>query len=472
MNIKNLMKKNSFLTSSAIYVFGSLLVSGFSVITTPIFTRLLTPEDYGITSVFATWVSVFTIFIGLQTSVTIAPAYIHFEKEKIEEYLSSILFLSTISFLVISTIVIINRYRIASILNISVALLTVLLFQSFFGYIQTFYNTYLIQTQKPIQSLLLSVSFSLITMSFSLILIFNMESNRYIGKIMGNAVSTCLFGICLYFIVIKNGRKIISFKYWKYCLPLAIPNILSALSFLILGQSDRIMLQNTLGNFETGIYSFAYSIASILFTLWASINNAWVPWYFENTKLKKNILIHKQAKKYIFLISIGTCVIMLMTPEAMKILGPQEYWSAGRLISIVILGSYFYFLAVFSTNYQLYCQNTKWIAIGTVMVASINIGLNIILIPIFKSAGAAIATLISYFVLFIFQNLIVIKMGGFNISQKLYIYGIGMVSFGFIIINITYTFPLLRWIIIACLIVYIFYKNKSIIKELKKKLFK
>ncbi|MEG1186120.1 MAG: oligosaccharide flippase family protein, partial [Eubacterium sp.] len=75
--LKNLTKKNSFLSSSIIYVFGSFLTGGIAFITTPIFTRLLTPEDFGITSVFMTWVSVFTIFIGLQTSSTIATAHIH-----------------------------------------------------------------------------------------------------------------------------------------------------------------------------------------------------------------------------------------------------------------------------------------------------------------------------------------------------------------------------------------------------------
>lgn len=142
--------KNSFLSSSIIYVFGSFLTSGLAFITTPIFTRLLTPEDYGITSVFATWVSVFTIFVGVQTSSTIATAHIHFKKEEFNQYLSSILFLSTVSFAIVGLICFVFKYQIASLLNLSIGLLIVLILQSFLGYVQQFYNTYLIQTKKPL----------------------------------------------------------------------------------------------------------------------------------------------------------------------------------------------------------------------------------------------------------------------------------------------------------------------------------
>lgn len=457
--------KNSFLSSSIIYVFGSFLTSGLAFITTPIFTRLLTPEDYGITSVFATWVSVFTVFIGVQSASTIATAHIYFEKKEFNQYLSSILFLSTISFGVISVICFVFKYQIASLLNLSIGLLVILVLQSFLGYVQQFYNAYLIQTQMPLQSLILSVSYSFSTVGLSLFLIFNMETSRYYGKILGNAIIACLIGLCLYFVIMAKGRKIISLKYWKYCLTLALPIILHQLSSLVLGQSDRVMLQSIAGNYEAGIYSFAYTIACILSLLFNATNNAWAPWYYENTKTKNILGINQFARKYILLFSFGTCAIMLMTPEVMKILGPQEYWSAGRVIAMVVFGIYFNFLYTFAVNYEFYSQNTRWIAVGSICAAVVNVGLNLLLIPQFGGMGAAVATLISYFALFVFHNIIATRLGGFNISKRLYLYGIGIVSVGFIVINLTYDFPILRWIIILLLGFGLVYFNRKMIKE-------
>ncbi|MEG2716128.1 MAG: polysaccharide biosynthesis C-terminal domain-containing protein, partial [Eubacterium sp.] len=189
-------------------------------------------------------------------------------------------------------------------------------------------------------------------------------------------------------------------------------------------------------------------------------------------KVGNQVNVDIQAKRYIILISFGACAIMLMTPEVMKILGPEQYWVAGRLISIVILGIYFYFLSVFFTNYELYRENTKWIAIGTIAAAIVNISLNMFLIPIWGGVGAAIATFVSYFALFIFHGMIVNKIGGFNISKKSYFYGIGIVSFGFIIINITYTLPLLRWLIIVLLAVALIYWNRKTVQQIIHKIFK
>lgn len=464
--MNNIKKSNkSFLSSSIIYVLGSFLTSGLAFITTPIFTRLLTPEDYGITSVFATWVSVFTIFIGVQSASTIATAHIHFRKEEFNQYLSSILFLSTMSFLIIGSICFIFKYQIASLLNLSIGLLVILILQSFLGYVQQFYNSYLIQTKKPLQSLVLSVSYSFLTVGLSLFLISHMDTDRYYGKILGNAIVACLFGLCLYFVIMAKGRKIISLKYWKYCLPLSLPIILHLLSGLVLGQSDRVMLQSISGNYEAGIYSFAYTIASVLSLLWSATNNAWVPWYYENTKAKNTKSINQLAKKYILLFSIGTCAIMLITPEVMKILGPEEYWTAGRVIAMVVFGIYFNFLYTFAVNYEFYSQSTRWIAVGSICAAAVNVGLNLLLIPQFGGMGAAVATLISYFVLFVFHNIIATKLGGFNISKRLYLYGIGIVSIGFIVINLTYDFPILRWIIILLLGFGLVYFNRKVIKE-------
>lgn len=292
-----------------------------------------------------------------------------------------------------------------------------------------------------------------------------MDTDRYYGKILGNAIIACLFGLCLYFVIMAKGKKLISLKYWKYCLPLALPIILHLLSGLVLGQSDRVMLQSMSGNYEAGIYSFAYTIASVLSLLWSATNNAWVPWYYENTKAQNTKSINQLAKKYILLFSIGTCAIMLMTPEVMKILGPQEYWSAGRVIAMVVFGIYFNFLYSFPTNYEFYTQNTRWIAVGSICAAAVNVGLNLLLIPQFGGMGAAVATLISYFALFVFHNIIATRLGGFNISKRLYLYGIGIVSVGFIVINLTYDFPILRWIIILLLGFGLVYFNRKVIKE-------
>jgi O-antigen/teichoic acid export membrane protein len=75
----------------------------------------------------------------------------------------------------------------------------------------------------------------------------------------------------------------------------------------------------------------------------------------------------------IFLISFG--------PEAIKILGPKNFWDAKYVIMPIIIGSFFQYLAATYSTIQLYHKKTYFIPIGTILAALINIGLNYFLIP-------------------------------------------------------------------------------------------
>ena len=86
---------SSSISKSVIWqLLGKILLQGIAFFTTPIFTRILTPEDYGYTALYASWVSIFTLIVGLQTYGSIANARIKYEEEDLDSYLSSIRTLS------------------------------------------------------------------------------------------------------------------------------------------------------------------------------------------------------------------------------------------------------------------------------------------------------------------------------------------------------------------------------------------
>ena len=64
--IKEIFKKINNLSPAAKasfwFVVSNVMLKGISFITTPIFTRILGPNDYGITSVFVSWEGVISIF--------------------------------------------------------------------------------------------------------------------------------------------------------------------------------------------------------------------------------------------------------------------------------------------------------------------------------------------------------------------------------------------------------------------------
>ena len=84
------------LKSGIWYTFSNFLVRGIGLITTPIFTRLLTKAEFGAYNNYTSWLAIITIFVTLNLESTLISARFDY-KEKFDEYIFSVLTLSTLS---------------------------------------------------------------------------------------------------------------------------------------------------------------------------------------------------------------------------------------------------------------------------------------------------------------------------------------------------------------------------------------
>ena len=90
--------------ASLCFIVCNIVQRGITVITTPVFTRLMPPDEYGIVTLYQTWLNVVLVLVTLQ--ICYAPfnnAMVRFRKSR-DEYVSSVqtlfLFLSLFWFLV------------------------------------------------------------------------------------------------------------------------------------------------------------------------------------------------------------------------------------------------------------------------------------------------------------------------------------------------------------------------------------
>ena len=74
MRIKSLLKGNTLLNSAIWYTVGTFLLKGINFFTTPIFTNLLSTEEFGIITIYSTWSAIFAIIVGLSMNGTIGSA--------------------------------------------------------------------------------------------------------------------------------------------------------------------------------------------------------------------------------------------------------------------------------------------------------------------------------------------------------------------------------------------------------------
>ena len=88
------------------YVVSSVLVRMVSVITTPIFTRMLSTDEYGVVSTFSAWYSLFLVIYSLNLTVSIGRAKLDYP-DKLDEYIGSMQLLSLLVSIAISIFIII-----------------------------------------------------------------------------------------------------------------------------------------------------------------------------------------------------------------------------------------------------------------------------------------------------------------------------------------------------------------------------
>ena len=456
MNIKQWLRNNSLLNSALWYTVGTFILKGVNFFTTPIFSRLLSPDDYGVVRIYSLWVAIVSVLIGMGINGTIGSAKANLEEKEYNEYLSSTLFLGTISFLIVIVLTYIFRMPLEGIIGLNSYIIILLVFESFFSFVISFVSATFTFERNHKLYLLTSTATTIINICVSILLIISIDNDKFAGKIIGGAVATVIVGVMLYIKTIAKGKKLISLKHWRFCLPIALPLILHNLSHLVLNQADTLMLQKFTNDSVVGVYGMVYTIAAIINVIQLALNSAWMPWYFETLKANNRKEMKKVSAIYIAIFTALTSMFILGAAEVVKIFTDNEYWTGIPTMPIIILGYYFVFLYTFPANYQFYIKQTRFIAIGTVIAAISNIVINLILIPRLGMYGAALATLIAYIILFFMHYLIVkIKYKHNDFSFIYNIIGIGCVSGSTIISYIFSDYFIIRWLVIGVIIVVI-----------------
>ena len=199
--------------------------------------------------------------------------------------------------------------------------------------------------------------------------------------------------ICIY--TWRKGKTFVSTDYWKFAIPLMLPLIMHSLSILILSQSDRLMLQWFKGNAEVGIYTLAFSFASVMASIWNAFNNSWVAFFHDYMRKKQLDEVKLHAKNYLELFTALTVGFILLARDVFHWYAPPEFWSGADIIYAVVIAHFFTLIYSFAVNYEIFYMKTKIVAQGTVVAALVNIVLNIVLLQFMGAVGVAIATALS-----------------------------------------------------------------------------
>jgi len=196
----------------------------------------------------------------------------------------------------------------------------------------------------------------------------------------------------------------VDFRFWKQIAHLALPFSLTAIIGLIYFQIDIVMLSVMKGDAPVGWYKAACTLVYSLVIIPDILSYAVFPVmskFYISSKDALKITLEKSAK-YLFIIGLPIAVGTILLADRIILLFYGEGFRHS-IIALQILSLYLPLRFInHATGYTLSSINKEPLrAFSATIAAATNVGLNLLLIPMFSFAGAAIATAITEVVLFI-----------------------------------------------------------------------
>lgn len=459
------------------FTFVGFLQRGISIITTPIFTRVLSTDDYGMFSVFNAYYAVIVIITTLylhQGVINNAFVKSLVSNEKVVSAFQS-LSLTVSSIFFILALIFRKQLSILMGLPITVIVIMFLAFMFVEPYnIWVIYKRYQFDYKRPVAT---SVIISILTPLISVIAVLITQGNQGIARIVSYVcVNIIIPGAFFYIVNYVKDHTFFDKALWTYALSFNIPLLAHYLSETLLNQTDRIMINAYLGTSEAGIYSVAYSAAS-LFTIFSSaLNTAFVPWTYQKLKAKDYKAIEKVGYIVLGFLAAILSIMIMFAPEIVYILAGSKYTGAVYLIPTLSASVFFGYMYQLFSRVELYYEKKSYTVISTITAALFNIVLNALWIPRFGFTAAGYSTLISHILFcvmhyFFFRKISCEYLNGEKIYdiKKLIALSFGVLAIAFII-TLLYEYLILRLVFVVCLLVAVYFlrkKIKNIIKLLK-----
>lgn len=199
---------------------------------------------------------------------------------------------------------------------------------------------------------------------------------------------------------LKKSRN--TFKITCIMLLYSAPLIANSLGWWINNASDRYILTYFCGAAINGVYAVSYKIPSILSALQSVFYNAWsISSITEFDAEDTDGFIGDTYTLYSSLSFLACSLIMLLNIYIARLLYSKDFFLAWRYVPLLLIGTAFNGLGLFDGCIYTAVKRTKDISITTIISALINTLLNFLLIPIIGAYGAAFATMVGYFAIWV-----------------------------------------------------------------------
>lgn len=379
----------------ALMVIGNFSSKVLSFLFLPLYTAILSTEEYGISELMTTTVNLILPFCTLLMTEAVLRFTLDKEYDK-KQVFSISLYVCVLGILLVSVLSpffltgVLREYR--------------LLFILF--YVFTVFHTIASQFVKGIEKVSIYTlsgvvgTVTVIAFNILFLVVFKMGIVGYLlAHIVSNAVSTMFLCIPVKIWKYIEAPKNVSFGVAKEMLGYSIPMIPNSMSWWISNSSDKYIVTAFCGVAINGIYSVAYRIPSIFSIISNIFMSAWQISAVEDFGSEQTTSFYSKIYN---IYNVGNMIIVSALICGTKILASflfsNDFFQAWVFVPVLLIAYLFNTMAAFLGSIYTSAKKTKMLFISTFAAAVTNIILNFAFVPVMGAMGAAIATLLSYFI--------------------------------------------------------------------------
>jgi len=378
----------------------------------PILTEYLSPDEYGVLSIFQLLISFSTAFVGMNMSANISKNFFKYNKQQTSLMIGNILMILSLTTLIYFVITLGVSFYYQEIFSVPSNWVVIIPILSFMFMINTINLTILRNQKKAILFGIYEIANTAVNMGVTILLLLMYHYGWY-SQAVGITIAYTLFFIISLLHMRKNSFIILRYdrKEARKVMKLSIPLIPHVVGGIIISLSDRFFIERMVSLEMVGIYSVGYMFGMVVMLFTDAFIKSWSPWFYKmlpDADNTKKIKIVKYSYLYIlatFIIAFGISIFAkFIIPYVVDVryAGAEIYvfWIA---IGYAVHGVYKIFFP-----YLVHISKTSFLGVSTVIAAVLNLIFNYFLIKKCGAIGAAYATVLSFIIsaslVFWYQN--------------------------------------------------------------------
>lgn len=479
MKIKAYLRKkiSAGVAASVVYTLATLFSRGLAIITTPIFTRIMPPDQIGVVNLYQSWASMIGIFSSLAlTSGGFQLALKEFRQER-DRYVSSILTLTTAvaAFLAVLYFPFFSFWN--NVTGLSFPLTCLMLVYLLLSPAQEFWLLRQRYEYRYKAAGLFTFATALLSSGAAVFAVLHAAKAgvQELGtvRLFATYSVTIACSLALWLYVFFRGRTFYSAKFWKFSLSLSLPLIGNSIASQILSVSDRMMISKMVDNTAVGIYGTLYTVSSLSLIVWTAINSSFIPYLYENIENpEKTEKLRGTSAGILALFAVIAFLATMLAPEIVRILATEQYYEAIYIMPPIAAGVFFTAVSNMYSNLLIYYRKTQFIMVSSGIAAALNVALNYVGIRQFGYAAAAYTTMIAYMVLGISQMVVATQVYRYTAhNSEKFVYNTKLIC-GILVLTVVscmsclllYKTMWLRYLILLAVTAVFFWKRKAVVR--------